>query len=211
MTQKLLTPILDYYLLTRVVNQDRKTHCFHPSSLSSCPRKLYESYLIEDYSLIKEEPRLARIFENGHGVHKRLQTNFRDAGLLIDEDVPISDDKFEICGEIDGLLKYWDELIVLDVKSINKKGFRNLFRPSESHIIQLNVYLYCLGLRYGILLYECKDDQEIAEYLVEYDPRVLLPIFRKIKYVQECLKSNTVPPRHDGYSCRWCEYDKTCE
>jgi hypothetical protein len=209
LAQKFLTPILDHYLTVRTLNEKRKTHCFHPSTLSQCPQKLYESYLIDDYSTQQVDPVTSRIFENGHSVHKRLQRNFRDAGLLVDEDVSIHDDKYEICGEIDGLLKYWDELMVFDLKSVNKKKFMTMYKPEDSHVIQVNIYLYCLGLRYGFLFYECKDNQLTHEFLVEYDSDIVLPVFKKIKYVQQCLKDNIVPPCEGGYEgCRWCDQKK---
>lgn len=206
-----LKPMLNHYLSQRVDNVGRKTGCFHPSSLASCPRLLYESYLLSTHESSDSDPRVKRIFDNGRYVHQRIQNYYREIGVLIDEDVPISDEKYEICGEIDGLLKFWDELIVLDVKSINKNGFRNLYKPSYGYIVQLNVYMYCLGLRYGILLYECKDDQEVAEFLVEYNESILVPIFQKLKYVQKCIQLGQVPPRFEGYDCYWCSYNSSCQ
>lgn len=196
-------------MTTRVLNQERKTGCFHPSSLSRCPKILYDSYLKESHVGTEDDARKARIFENGHSVHKRLQKNFRDSSLLIDEDVPIHDDKYEICGEIDGLLSFWGELIVLDIKSVNSRKFRSMYKPEDSHIIQVNVYMYCLGIKYGFLFYECKDDQQVHEYFLEYNPEVLLPVFKKIKFVQKCIQEETSPEcKYDDkkFECRYCEY-----
>ena len=78
-------------------------------------------------------------------------------------------------------------------------------------LIQLNIYMYCLNLKYGILLYECKDDQEISEFLVEYDVNVLAPVFKKIKYVKDCIQKGIIPPREDNHNCVWCKHKKTCK
>ena len=205
-----LRPAIDHYLLNKVDDQDRKTHCFHPSSLTECPRVLYDLYVAESLESSGIDPRTKRIFDNGHGVHFRLQDYCKEVGILIDQNVNVSDDKYEICGEIDGLLEFCDELIVLDIKSINNKNFLNLYFPPESHVVQVNIYLYCLGLKYGILLYECKDNQELAEFGIEYDPKVLVPIFKKIRYVQDCVREKRIPPREIGYKCEWCKKDKDC-
>lgn len=196
-------------MTTRVLNRERKTGCFHPSSLSACPRVLYESYIKESHVGTEDDARKARIFENGHSVHRRLQQNFRDAGLLIDEDVPIHDDKYEICGEIDGLLRFWGELIVLDIKSVNSRKFRTMYKPDDSHIIQVNVYMYCLGIKYGFLFYECKDDQQVHEYFLKYDPNVLVPVFKKIKFVQNCIQEKIVPEckySSQEFECQYCDF-----
>jgi hypothetical protein len=207
---KFIKPIIDHYLSNRLDNVDRKTGCFHPSSLTKCSLLLYEEYLKESLASTYGDPRVKRIFDNGRHVHTRLQGYCKEIGILIDEDVPIHDDKYEICGEIDGLLKFWDELVVMDVKSINKANFQNLITPSLGYIIQLNVYLYCLGLKYGILFYECKDDQEMHEFLIEYNPSILIPIFKKIKYVQDCIKTKTIPVAEECDYCKWCDRKDTC-
>lgn len=206
-----LKPVLDYHLSNRVDGVGRKTGCFHPSALSYCSRLLQEHYLAKSHESTDIDTRIKRVFDNGHSAHFRIQNYFKEIGILIDENVPISDDKYEICGEIDGLLKYWDELVILDVKTINKDRYRKLFCPSEEYIIQLNIYMYCLNLKYGILLYECKDDQEVSEFLVEYDVNVLAPVFKKIKYVKDCIQKGIIPPREDNHNCVWCKHKKTCK
>ena len=62
---KFIKPIIDYHLSNRVDNIDRKTGCFHPSSLTKCPILLYEDYLKDTLASSDGEPTLKRIFDNG--------------------------------------------------------------------------------------------------------------------------------------------------
>jgi len=207
----LVRSILDNYLSERVDNKNRKVHCFHPSSLASCPRKLYDLYLADDLSSSDTDPRVKRVFDNGHSAHARIQNYCREAGILVDENVPVFDSKFEICGEADAILSIFDVLVVLDIKTINRSGFTRLTVPSLDYLIQLNVYMYCLGLDHGILLYECKDDQSFAEFWVPYDQEILIPVFQKINYVRECIKSGTVPAKDPSYDCKRCDLAESCK
>ena len=70
-------------------NNDRDYKHFHPSEFDSCHRKLvYKFYEYEgvcsasDPNVALIDPRLQRIFDNGHGMHYRLGQNLVDSGLL---------------------------------------------------------------------------------------------------------------------------------
>jgi hypothetical protein len=79
--------------------------------------------------------------------------------------------------EIDGLKG------ILEIKSMNSNQFYSCFDPKPEHLIQINVYMFCTGIPRGVLLYECKDDQELREFYVKQDHSILSPILEKILYV----------------------------
>lgn len=84
----IVAPRIDEYLFLTDMSEDRRDGFFHPSDLSNphfCPRawSLYnfhpEGFKVKEGAI---EPRLARIFGNGHGVHTRIQRYFQGMGVL---------------------------------------------------------------------------------------------------------------------------------
>jgi hypothetical protein len=209
---KVLSDAIDKYLLERETDE-RMLHCFHPSSLAYCPRKLYEAYLLPTHVKTGQDPRLQRVFANGHDVHDRLQGYLYKTGLLVEDEVLICDTEFEICGHTDGLLNINGNFGVLELKSINKSGFMKLLVPDPDYIIQMNVYMHCLDLDWGILLYESKDSQEFKEFLVNRDQEIIDQVLGKILYVKKYIARGYAPPRHQSRKCEYCEHnsDGTCK
>jgi CRISPR/Cas system-associated exonuclease Cas4 (RecB family) len=215
-------PVIEAYLNNRL-SDDRKVGCFHPSAISMCPRKLYESYLVTSTVAPEGNPNLSRIFDNGKHVHLRIQKYLKDSGILIEDEVEFYNEDFEICGSADGIIELDGSLGVVEIKSINTDGFLKLIKPKPEHIEQLNIYMYCLrrtwldnpdpdskDLTWGSILYECKNTQKMKEYTVEIDYRLLSKLFKKVALVREYLKEGKVPSKVSHRDCKWCEI-KDCE
>jgi hypothetical protein len=77
---------------------------------------------------------------------------------------------------------------VLEIKSMNANQFYSAFEPKPEHLIQINVYMFCLQTPRGCLLYECKDNQELKEFYLKMDANILNPVLAKIKKVQEKIR-----------------------
>lgn len=187
----MLIEAIDQYLATRPKDK-RRIKCFHPSTLHKSAKYLHGAYLNGDNNQ-DFEPRLLRIFDNGHGVHDRLQRYLEEIGILLQTEVPLSNAEYQIEGTCDGVIKIGDKKGVLEIKSINQNQFYALYVPKPEHIIQINVYMFCLDIPRGCLLYECKNDQELKNFFVKQDSSVLDPVLNKIKYVQECIKEGREP------------------
>jgi hypothetical protein len=71
--------------------------------------------------------------------------------------------------------------IVADMKTINANGFSELLRtgPSMKYKLQLTIYANILNLDYGILIYENKNDSEMATFKIDKGDRTLWPIVKK--------------------------------
>jgi hypothetical protein len=187
----MLIKTIDNYLQA-TQREKRQTHCFHPSSLHRSAKELYHLYLNGDDQR-EFEPRILRIFDNGHAVHDRLQRYLKDAGVLKQIEVPVESTEYEIQGHTDGIIEINGMEGVLEIKSMNQNQFYSAYEPKTDHLIQINIYMYCIGIPRGCLLYECKDNQELKEFYVKQDNSILDPIFEKIKYVQECLREGIEP------------------
>ena len=184
---------IDSYLKTRP-KDNRAKNCFHPSSLHKSARELYHLYLEGDNSQ-EFEPRIKRIFDNGHAVHDRLQTYLGNAGVLLQAEVPVRSREYEIIGHTDGILSMGGVKGILEIKSMNANTFYSTYEPKEEHLIQVNIYMFCTGIERACLLYECKDDQALKEFYVKQDRAILDPILEKIQYVQECLRTGKEPQK----------------
>lgn len=173
---------IDDYLKARP-KEKRATRCFHPSTLHEPAEYLLEAYLNReperDFS-----SQLLRVFDNGHDVHKRIQNYLHELGILKEIECPVENREYEIRGRVDGILEIDGKKGVLEIKSINSQGFYGLFEPDEKHLIQVNVYMFCLEIPRGVILYENKDNQDLKEFFVKQNPEVIQPVLEKIKLVQ---------------------------
>jgi hypothetical protein len=181
---------IDTYLETRP-SDERPIRCFHPSSLHRPPRDLYWHYLKGDHRAF--DARTLRIFDNGHHVHDRLQGYLREAGILIQAEVPVANEEYEIRGHTDGIIEIHGIRGILEIKSMNARNFHSAYEPKPEHLVQVNVYMFCAGVSRACLLYECKDDQALKEFFLRQDPAILDPVLEKIRYVQDCIKKGTEP------------------
>lgn len=84
-----LEHLINGVLTKKAQNNDRDYGHFHPSEFDQCHRKLvYKFYEAEGVCQASEpnaaliDPRLQRIFDNGHHLHKRLGHNLEASGLL---------------------------------------------------------------------------------------------------------------------------------
>lgn len=122
---------------------DRAKNVNSPSQAGVCQRaNFYARTGVQPDGTL--EPRTMRIFNNGDGVHDRLQTYLEQAGVCLMREVPVIDVEHNIQGHTDGYLKLSKiEVGILEIKSINSNGFQNLKAPKDEHKLQAMVYLYC--------------------------------------------------------------------
>ncbi len=187
----MLIKSIDEYLASRP-EQGRRKHCFHPSSLHKSAKELYHYYLNGD-SDQDFEPRIIRIFDNGQDVHKRIHNYLKKVGVLLQTEVPIRNEEYEISGHMDGIIKINGVEGVLEIKSMNSTQFHSCLEPKPEHLIQINAYMFCSGIPRGCLLYECKDNQDLKEFYVKQDKIILDAILEKIRYVQASIKEGKEP------------------
>ena len=180
---------IDDYLLSRP-KQERRIRCFHPSSLHRDEEYLYQAYL-NGTSSENHDPRILRVFDNGHGVHSRLQGYLKEMGILLQAEVEVWNEEFEIYGHCDEVLQLTDQKGILEIKSINSNGFRNLYFPKPEHLVQVHAYMFALGIPRGVLLYEEKDGQNLKNFFVKEDPVIRDGILEKIRRVQKRIQQES--------------------
>lgn len=179
----------------RVRTHGTGRNSFYVSDAGKCPRKIaYEYYELPKSQL---DGRVLRILENGNFLQDRYSAYFKELGVWVAEEVPVSTEAMDdvpilIRGRADILInaaKLFDEtgtydkteppledLAIVEMKSINTWGFKSVVKdnlPKTDHYYQLMLYLWLTGIPRGWVLYEDKNDQSMVAIPVAYDERVI--------------------------------------
>ena len=145
----IVIPAIDRYLMSKNADpddEDRGHGLNSPSGIGGCLRAQFYRRMGEASGDIIE-PRAQRIFDNGHGVHDRLQTYLEKADKLLMREVPVWVEEKETIGHCDGVIKISPiQLAILEIKSINDNGFNALVDAKEEHKKQAQVYMWAIDL-----------------------------------------------------------------
>jgi CRISPR/Cas system-associated exonuclease Cas4 (RecB family) len=190
---------------------------FHPSQIGQCLRKLWfrqNGAPVSTYPTGDDYLRQHFTFEIGTYAHVLIQNLISRAGLLIRREVPIRNDKRKILGHADGILRLDGGKQLLEIKTINSRGFAKLDGPKPEHKMQTTVYMAELKLPTTIFVYYEKDAGQIKEYSYDCDPVQVDAMNKRIESFQTHTKKKTLPPAEGTsphkFPCAWCEYSSVC-
>lgn len=199
--------------------RDRDSGKYHPSSIGACQRavmfKLFGGTKNRPYdaaSVAKGQS----IFGNGDYVHLRLQILLKRMGILECYEMELDYPPWNMEGHSDGVVVPDGERTVLEIKSINDRGYGELskYGAKEDHIKQVQCYMHMAKLKNAIILYENKDKQMWMEFKVPYDPAHAAKIEKYVKTLDALRKSRTLPDREgdspQSDACRWCDFSQMC-
>ena len=143
-----IAPLEKYLFSLNDKDADRAVDVNAPSAVLTCARSRYYARMKYQSDGSTIDARTRRIFDNGTSTHERLQGYMKKEGSLIMDEVPLRNDQFNIQGHTDGLYMISDdEAVILEIKSINDRGFSSLKDAKEEHKSQATVYLYCAEVR----------------------------------------------------------------
>ncbi|MFH1823587.1 MAG: CRISPR-associated protein Cas4 [archaeon] len=199
--------INDFYVSK---DHNKEKAAFYISDAGKCPRAIWFS--LKNYPKKPTEARIMRIFEHGDYTHMRIMGALFSMGLVNAVEIKIPDNEF-IHGRADAIITLDNEPVVLEIKSINSYKFKSE-EASKDHILQLQLYLHFFKIKKGILIYENKDNQELKEYLVEYNEELIKNIlegFKKIKIDFEEDKEPGIPTDLEKWRCDYCPYADSCK
>lgn len=138
---------LDKFLVSNKEESDRAINVNSPSQVGRCKRANYWMRTGEE-TASTIDARTQRIFDNGTGMHERIQAYLKAEGSLVFDEIPLIDEDLNIQGHTDGLLRMTPyDYSILELKSINSNGFSKLKDAKEEHKLQAMVYLYCMEVR----------------------------------------------------------------
>jgi CRISPR/Cas system-associated exonuclease Cas4 (RecB family) len=212
--KKDLIESLNEHLQGRNVSTFKKVSGFHPSYTNQCARYWY--YLFEGANVTPSfSSQTYRIFDNGHAVHDRLYSYFRDMGILIAEEIPVSYDNPPIEGTADGIINWYGEQLI-ELKSISAEGFhyRQLHnKPKDEHYRQAQIYMRCLDLQSGFVIYENKNNQDILPIYIDRDDEFIEKLFKKYRKIHSNYLSGEIPPqpyKRSSANCSSCDLAEIC-
>jgi CRISPR/Cas system-associated exonuclease Cas4 (RecB family) len=198
-----------------IVERTRKIGGFHPSTTNECGR--YAIYLFRGVTYQpKYDARTQRIFDNGHATHDRIYGYLRDMGILIADEVPVTYDDPPIEGTADGIIE-WHGRKLIELKSISDQGFmlrKSHHKPKDDHYRQAQIYMRCLDLDGGFVIYENKNNQEILPIFVERNDDFIDKLFKKYAKIYGMYKEGSLLKRPyksiASQQCRMCDLAEMC-
>jgi CRISPR/Cas system-associated exonuclease Cas4 (RecB family) len=191
--------------------QERERAYFYVTDAGKCPRAVY--FQFKKAPRMEFDPRILRIFDEGDYTHMRLLKALFSLGVVRAAEIRIPPQKI-ISGRADAIVTLDDgQLYVVDFKSISSFGFRPLDQPKTDHIKQVQLYMHYFKIPRGILLYENKNTQELKEFFLEYDPRLIKKLLGNFEVLKGQIDKNIVPaiPKDiEKWRCRYCQYRREC-
>lgn len=212
--RKTLVEGVDEHLQKRNSPTFKQVSGFHPSYTNQCSRYWY--YLFNGVEVTQSfSPQTYRIFDNGHAVHNRLYNYFRDMGILVEEEIPVKYDSPPIEGTADGIIDWYGRKLI-ELKSISSEGFhyRKLYnKPKDEHYRQAQIYMRCLDLDSGYVIYENKNNQELLPIYIEKDDKFIDKLFKKYTEYYNNYLNKEIPQRpykRTSANCSSCDLAALC-
>ena len=194
-------------------HKDREQHHFYISDAGKCSRAIF--FKFKNVPKKDLEARILRLFEHGDYIHQLIMRpllSMRDIHVVASE-VKIPPQEL-ISGRADIIISDGKNLYVVDIKSMNSMIFRGLEEPKEEHINQLQLYMHFLDPKKGILIYMSKDNQELKEFQLDYEPKRVKKLLAKLKNLKTKIDANIIPERlidwPKNWQCKYCAFKEVC-
>ena len=137
------------------------------------------------------------------------------AGVLTAREIEIVDAKNKHLGHADGRLHIDGIDYLLEIKTVNARGFASLHEPKEGHKMQTHAYMKSIGLQQAVIIYMNKDTSMLKEFVIPYDeayyqqsckPRIVR-YFHSVKNLLLPEKEGTSP---SSFPCSYCAHKRIC-
>lgn len=189
--------------------ETRERNYFYASEVGSCERELFMKFKQKEDKPMK--PRIYRVLENGNFVHQRYMKMFAEMGMLIAAEVDTPKNSI-IHGRADCIISNGKDIFVVDIKSVSMWSFNNMAEPVTKDKTQLLVYMYYFNIKKGILLYECKNTQNIKTFEINLDIKFVENLIDNLKELQESISKDLKPDCVGSKEkCQWCDFKTDCD
>lgn len=192
-----------------------KRTTFAPSTLGynhgNCPRYWYLGF--EGGEVIeKNEAKGFANMSNGIYAHKRLEELFTDAfeTVSVEQECRMSDPPIK--GFSDMVIKWQGVEIVVELKTARQEVWAFRFQnnnASESHLLQLLLYMRMLGIDYGVIVYENKNDESMMKPVFikmdKVNTAYLNSVLDWMRWVHGLYLKDTLPKRPFNKGNKICE------
>lgn len=188
-----------------------------PSMDFMCQRKAYYNltysggkHLSVDQRDISYEG--TRAMYVGNVFHDYVQKQFKDAGVLLLNEMPLKDPEYHLSARLDMVIESNNQPWLVELKSSQSyplKKFVDEGAPDLEHQKQLQLYFHLLAVNAnvpeikavlkgrevtrGIILYESKNNHELLEFEVNKNQEIIDELLRYSTYVWNRYMKNKVP------------------
>lgn len=200
--------LIDNFYLNR--QEERESDHIYISDAGKCSRAVY--FRIKGFAKKAMDARILRLLDHGGYTHLRIMGVLFSLGIVRASEIEIPSKEI-VSGRADAIVSLNNHLYVVEIKSINKVAFNKLEEPNPDHLKQLQLYLHYFNLEEGIIIYECKDTQDIKEFTVSYNKEYVDKMLEDFKELRKKINSNIVPaiPRDiEKWRCDYCPYAEEC-
>jgi CRISPR/Cas system-associated exonuclease Cas4 (RecB family) len=161
--------------------------------------------------------------ENGTAAHERIQkalTKITESAQVkqIERELKIVDPP--VRGFIDVILEVEGEEVVGEIKTIKAEQYdiRKMTQtPSESHLVQILIYMKGTGATEGFFLYENKNTHEISTFPILMDEEneeyinYIFDWMREVRQAWEEKKNVKRGYTKSSYQCKYCPIFDACQ
>lgn len=209
---------------------------FRMSGIASCPRQSMfgllnlpkDQYPIGDGFSAKS----IKLMRRGTDDHAFIQSVLIHMGLMTEQDLEGNKhiwfpDKL-ISGHPDGILTFDNgERVLLELKTINGRGYQYIREPKKEHFYQAQGYIRFLDLQYKIHLTGVifiyinreSDDMGFKPFWIDRDDTVGDLIENKLAKMKQYLELGEIAPIPPGYNpeddtnydCKYCPFREICK
>jgi len=200
-------------LITKSKKQSHPTNEFRPHWAGKCSRliQLIQNGLVTESAL---EHRVQRIFDVGTDRHLRYGKYFEELGILKDteKNMLVYIEPIVLVGRCDFIVvsPHSSDFLV-ELKTINSKGFGLLNHPQYDHFLQWNLYSGGLKISEGAILYENKDTQAMKVFPVIFDEIAFAKEIERFIEIHECNMVGKYVPVEEKCMSKWCQAKDYCK
>lgn len=210
-----LTAFLDQHLTEQEQQRRRVPKHVHASGIMNCQRMQVYGLLGTKPDSLKSDPRWARAANLGDKTHELIAEYFRSAGILEAEEMPIPDNDWHISGRVDYIIKWQDERVIVDAKSMDSGKYES-YHGSEKQraaYAQIQIYLAILKLKWGKILSFNRDKCQWQEYDVRYEEAHAKWLLDRAAAITMYVAEGIIPPYDvvKPHDCYFCPFQGRCD
>lgn len=219
-----LTKILDAsYSDSFTIDDEIKKESFSPSVIGygsgTCPRRWVLAFRGGPWYQEHSSQSVDNM-EAGTDAHARIQANFQNSDLKVSIEKELLVKDPPVRGFIDAIIEDFNGVnLVVEIKTTRTEAWTSRRAKNKGpayQVLQLLLYLYFLGEKYGVLLYEDKNDHQKLLIPVEMTDKNKMAVEKVVDWMRLVHKTYvedklpTIPFKSNSKICKECPLQKWC-
>jgi CRISPR/Cas system-associated exonuclease Cas4 (RecB family) len=209
----LIRQALNDYMVREELDRDqRSARTFHASGLMECARQQIYDRLGYPKDATEARAEWVRSRDVGDLIHTYYAEKFGKAGILTRNEWSLPPNEYEIGGRLDDDVILQGEQYIVDIKTVDQKKFNQVPKGEKfpANYLQLQVYLYFLGLPKGILLYVNRSDNATKEFTIYRDEEAIEQALNRALQLKGYLHGRVIPRPERSWKCPYCPFLIMC-